>query len=781
MQGSITRFFLFLILFLIFGCSSQHTVTKSESQVPRSSLTALDSLDRSEGDSTNRWATITTDTTAVEFDADTSATDSADFVIRTLEQGRKHYLLALRAESVRDSLQAAAEFEKAISSLDQLGNYPDIESNKDYQDLLRSVIEDYEKYIASVDILGPESSVFVLREKLNQVIDTVKVDNVHIPSQLPKVTVPLVINYAVEQHLAFYQGRARDYMERWLRLSGKYFPMMKKIFKENGIPEEMVTLSMPESGLNPGARSWARAVGLWQFMKGTGMLYGLKSNWWIDERRDFEKATCAAAEHLRNLYQQYNDWYLVLGAYNAGAGRINRGITRSHSQDFWTMRKYLPRQTRNYIPQYIAVTLICLNPKDYGFDSIDVEPQLIWDEVKVDGGIDLKALAECAATSLDTIQELNPELLRWVTPPGQKEYALRVPKGRKEFFMKQYSQLPPEKRQNFAVHKIRKGETLSHIARRYGVTTDIICEMNHIPRNRGIGIGKVITIPVPNDGTIYTADVEEEKTPRLKRGRLRPVRSDQDVMEYKVKRGDTLGKIAFEFDVRISDLKEWNDIAYNSKIRVGQILEIYPPKKGIVKKTIEPKEKQVRPPLAVDGKHIVEKDETLGEISEQYKVSVSVLKKWNHLKNNKIKVGQELIVEAQTPQQSKKNQETSSQQTQNNESVHIVQKGETLASIADIYGTTVTLIKRINNLRTNKIIPGQSIKIASSTPPQSKPATANNPPKEMKNQGQRYLVKEGDTLWAIALKFNTTVSALQSANSKLRKKIKPGDEITIPQ
>ena len=441
------------------------------------------------------------------------STDDSDkkIIALLLEQGRQHYLDALQAQSDGDSVGSASMFEDAIAVLNEASYYPEIDNNQDFNDLLKSVIEDYEKYIASIDTLSPQSSVYVLREKLNLELDKIDISGIKIPrSIIGKTTVPIVINEYVERNVAFFIGKGRHHMERWIYLSGKYFPLLSRIFQEEGVPQEMLFLAMPESGLNPTIRSWAKAVGMWQFMRGTGALYGLKGNYWFDERRDFEKASRAAAQHLKDLYDEYGDWNLVLVAYNAGGGRVNRGIRKSGSVDFWEMRKFLPRETRNYIPQYMAVTLIAMNPEVFGFTNLGKADSLKFESTTVDDCVDLKILADCAETDLEILRDLNPELTQWCTPPNFKGYHLRIPYGKKDVFTANYEKIPEDRKMDFAVHTVRRGETPGSIAKKYGILTSAVLEINHLTKRKKLKTNSTLVIPIRSKevATVLAAQAE---------------------------------------------------------------------------------------------------------------------------------------------------------------------------------------------------------------------------------------------------------------------------------
>ncbi|MBI5343997.1 MAG: transglycosylase SLT domain-containing protein [Deltaproteobacteria bacterium] len=317
---------------------------------------------------------------------------------------------------------------------------------------------------------------------------------------LPEV--PIVVNQKVESFIKYFQTRGRKHFERWLSRQSSYMPAVQRILRENGMPEDLFYIALIESGLNPKARSRAKAVGMWQFIKGTARKYGLRVDWWIDERMDPEKATEAAAKYFKDLYGQFGSWYLAAAGYNAGEGRILRAMRKHKTDDFWLMAGYkkpLKRETRDYVPKYIAAMLIAKDPAAYGFEAGEYEDSLDYEKVRVAQATDINVIAQAAGTTVAEIRRLNPELLLWFTPPDYPDYEIKLPAGSTEKFLSNISAIPPAQMIKFHEHKVKKGDTISNIARIYGTTAKPILYLNNLKRVKSIRPGTTIIVPVRAD------------------------------------------------------------------------------------------------------------------------------------------------------------------------------------------------------------------------------------------------------------------------------------------
>jgi membrane-bound lytic murein transglycosylase D len=319
--------------------------------------------------------------------------------------------------------------------------------------------------------------------------------------QGPDFDIPIVINAKVEQFIQYFQTTGRRVFTNWLGRSERYIPFMKNLLKENGLPEDLVYLALIESGFNPYAYSRSKASGPWQFIYLTGRRYGLRSNWWIDERRDPEKSTIAAAKYLKDLHDMFECWYLAAAGYNAGEKKIAAAMKRYGTEDFWELTKYryLKRETKDYVPQMIAAALIAKEPEKYGFTDIEYQQPLRYEKVKVPEVTDLRLIAQACEVTVDEIKGLNPELSRWCTPPNFPDYEIKIPSGKKDLFLRNFEALSPGERFQFKIHTVKKGETFSKIARLYRVDLDPILELNRLSKKTRLSKGMDLLIPLPKD------------------------------------------------------------------------------------------------------------------------------------------------------------------------------------------------------------------------------------------------------------------------------------------
>ncbi len=341
--------------------------------------------------------------------------------------------------------------------------------------------------------------------------------------QTPQADTPLNISYvsnetavrAVDKSLTLFSDRLKKTFSVWLERSAKYVEIMQDILKEKGLPEELVFLPMIESGFNPHAYSKASAVGQWQFIASTAKRYGLVIDWWRDERKDPVKSTEAAASYLKDLYGMFGSWKLALAAYNAGEGRIGRAIKKANNDDFWHLKseQKIPKETREYVPRYIAATMIASTPEDYGFYNLTYHEPFEYDEVTVYSPIDIDIIAKCAGTSVQEIRDLNPELRRWSTPLNISQYTIRIPSGSKEMFNENLQKIPSEKRFSMDTYKVKKGDTIKKIARSTNVPAGVILAINSMSGLQKLRAGTVINIPPKGK---YFADIDDKRLAKRK-------------------------------------------------------------------------------------------------------------------------------------------------------------------------------------------------------------------------------------------------------------------------
>ncbi len=474
---------------------------------------------------------------------------------------------------------------------------------------------------------------------------------------------PLVLNDKVASYINYFSHSGRGYLERALVRAGRYEDMIRRVLKEEGVPQDLIYLAEAESGFHPLALSRAGARGMWQFMYSRAVDFGLKRNWWIDDRQDPEKSTRAAAKHLKELYNQFGDWYLAMAAYNSGPGNVQRAVQRTGYADFWELynRNVLPAETKNYVPIIVAVTIMAKNPAQYGLDRITPDPPLKYDKLTLDYPVDLRLVAESVDTALTTMQDLNPALLR-LTTPKEGSYELKIPAGSTAQFQRAMAAIPRDMRVWWRYHKVEQGETLSAIARQYKTTSTAIKQVNNLADGDEVRAQSKLIIPVTPRRTL-----DSERMVFAKRA-----------TKYKVHKGDTLLSVADDFGVPVQRLRRWNGLRGNS-VRAGRILYIYRP---LTDRELEESGSAASHKAAGKSRH------TAGVKLASDPKPASKSSKSNGLDDPKKQQAEAKVIR------------------------HKVKAGESLASIADAYNTSVSALRRDNaHLSSTTIHPGDVVVI----------------------------------------------------------------------
>jgi membrane-bound lytic murein transglycosylase D len=408
--------------------------------------------------------------------------------------------------------------------------------------------------------------------------------------------IPIPFNRRVLAYIELFRGRLHDFLQEGMQRGSRYLPMIQSVFRAEGLPLDLAYIPLVESAFKPNALSRARAKGVWQFMRGTGLENGLRQDWYIDERSDPEKATVAAARYLKTLARMFDDdWHLVLASYNGGPGRVQRAMARGRTDDFWKLAsrpRLLPRETRDYVPMILAAVVIARNPSQYGFELTPQLP-LAYETVVLERPTDVRRIAEWAGTTIEDLQALNPELRRWTTPVRDEAYEIKVPIGTGLQVVQRLEEAESAELASLRRHTVKAGETLASVARKLRVSRTDLAEANYLRTGARLTAGQQLV--VPHEPTVLMAATPDRALPAAAVGTLvadavpagdadrgvdaapavgAAADDDRVRISYRVQRGDTLTSIARSFRTTVALIRSWNGISGN-RIVAGERLTIY--------------------------------------------------------------------------------------------------------------------------------------------------------------------------------------------------------------
>ena len=621
------------------GCLSQHIKGPMETSVPE--ISEQTEIVQSDAESD----TLMSDTTVSEIPAETKSYPEEEATLTAISN---LYEEALTAIDKGDFSLAETRIENAAV----LASGVNIESISDrslalrYMNTLASIFQDYGKIFKDVDQINLEDPLNWLDqlsetkpddfkngmwkdEELRQIIQKIAL----------RCDMPIEYNDQVKKAIYFFQTVKKEEMTKWIRRSGRYLNLIEEILEEHDLPLDLAYLAMIESGFNAKAYSRAHCSGLWQFAYSTGRMYGLKRTQWYDQRRDPLKSTKAAVRHLSDLYKIYGDWALVMAAYNWGPGGVNRQIKRGNT-DFWSMK--MPRETRNYVPSFMAAVIISKAPELFGFENIKKETPLVFDTVQVPY-TSLKAAAKCAGIDLETLKELNTELRKSYTPAGEN-YDLRIPAGTRNSFLSEYAKLPKEKYAPPANdnYYVKRGDTLSGIASKFHVSVNSIVVENGIRNRHSLRVGQRLRIP----GHGISSGRSNSSLAFKQVSQNEIIAAEKNTSAYTVRRNDSLWLIAVKHKTSIGMIQALNNMGKSTRLVPGQKLKIPVVTNDPV--ISEPSPTRVAStPSNNNGEitYIIKQKDTLYEIAMKYNVSYRDIMRWNNIKNHRtIKPGQAIVI-----------------------------------------------------------------------------------------------------------------------------------------
>jgi membrane-bound lytic murein transglycosylase D len=685
--------------------------------------------------------------------------------------------IRLGRESMADSawFEASEYLDSALVHLAVLDSRPTLNIRQRgavqlYQDSVR------EWLVESVSQSARLGEAEDLSEYLDQEIEEVSFASLEdlealiprLPNRTFGIPLPTPLPHSVLQAMKVFTGSGRGYFEKWLQRKSRYEDLIGSKLDERGMPRDLMYLAMVESGFNSKAWSHASASGLWQFISGTGRRYGLHDDWWEDPRRDPVRATDAALDYLEDLYAEFGNWEQAMAAYNCGEGRIRRQLRTTPGITYWDMS--LPSETRFYVPKILAAMIIGNNPASFGFrPEENAAAPLVFDTVTVTRCLPLSGIAQAVGVDEDILKSLNPSLRRWCTPPGRQRYTLYLPQGTREIFYGNYQSIEDETRTSLQRHVVTRGQTLSGIARRYGITMAAIQRANNL-RGTKVHKGQSLVIPASGEDFAPSAVSAASVVP------MAPVASSSTVstaadkadrsvpFRHTVRRGETLSGLAARYGVSVTALQKANII--RGHLRLGQSLLIPPSGEAAPELRVETVA-SVAPQV-----HMVRRGETLAGIARQFKVTVSALRRANGLNpRSMLQAGQRLSIPVVLGEISRDEEVRAPVRARK---VYVVRSGDNLSKLADRFNVSQADLQRWNGLNGHALRVGQKLVYRVSSPVDGEMRLAS-----ADASNEYYRVKNGDNLWEISSRFGQSVEDVKRLNGGLSEALHPGQRIRV--
>lgn len=676
-----------------------------------------------------------------------------DLALKHLIEERKDSTLRTPA----DSLYNSTFLSRILKASDEI--YPELSE-------LGENAESWSPYEISLEGLEDdgETADSVSLQVIENFLDTL---------DLSQFSLPVELNERVLQEIHYFTERVPSFIKSSLSRKTAYDSLIYGILREYEMPEDLIYLSLVESGFKVKAYSRAKASGLWQFIPATGERFGLPSNFWVDMRRHPEKATRAAAAYLNFLYREFDDWLLAMAAYNCGEGRVRRLIkemkadtTRDTTKaiSYWDLK--LPKETMHYVPRILAAMIIGHFPEHY---EIEIKKQELpqYDTVTVTDCLPISEIAKALSISEDSVRSLNMELIKWSTPPDMPSYVLRVPKGKRALFLAAYDKMDKNNFPRWHYHKVKRGEYLGNISKRYGVSIKDIQGANQMKSTR-LRAGQKLLIPLPaakgNQGGPYKQAKKATK-----------------VRTYTVKQGENQPAVARKYGISLLNLRKWNNLSEKDTLREGLVLFVSEPAPNAPL----PKSK----PALEKGKYRVQSGDTYLSIAQAFEVSPIALLERNGGNRSRLKVGQ--LLEIPPPEkkvvkkkpvekkQEPKRQSQKEKQKTGSSKYYTVKSGDNLSFIAQKTGVSVEKLQAYNNMgKSETIYPGQKLKLEGSNS-KSKPKTTSKKKTTKGKISKIHIVQRGESLWDISKKYKVSIDDIVKWNNLEGTRIRAGQNLYV--